>query len=822
MSLDQSSLYEGLRIGAMLGRTPRTPYLEKQEIPEIQNATVVSIACRRLNMVRKTDRIYIAYISNGIGHVIYADPVKNMQGHNWIHTTFEVECEDIEIRFNGRCMRNGPEGREFITDDQPWVFWVHDGRCRGQILGNLGWMEFASEHCTKVSSIIDYAKDWLSDGKGMFLFLLLDGDIYYRQLIDGNWYDAELLTGTPENVKWTDISAFRTWDYRIGVQALSTTGSVYEIFSQFEGFGKKNYENLYISSITVYGPLTRIYYHDGFENEHLYISNILAGALYGGLYHTGLPVLVQAYNLEDSDHDWGKIAVFVFDKHLLASDVLAQYSTFKIVDSRGTQFVATSATLGPDGKSVTLTFLDFNSARGTCSAAYIPGTVTSMAGTTLEASNVSWVPQNLVAPSEPAPEPLYITNVGYEDAGIVRIRYYSKYGQILVYTEYIAKGSNGEYGAGANWASIPAGSAVSGIIENVIANVDVYEVDPVTIYGVLSTIPSSNSSTSQAGWEFKTQKQLKIIGLRARTRATVSGTAKIASSDGTLLAETTQSEFVSGQWTDVLLGTPVILDYDTNYIIMIAAGDGSALVYGRSPTVDSNIMTYIQGRYGALPGTTESGTYYGVDIIYEIKARDIFHVYYYSADGQTLTHTENVYGGEDAYWGSGQDWSYEVEGEVVSDILENIVADKTVYKIRSGSWARADSLVEAANTVLLTHTGSRQPAIKTNNGEAACIFCYNAGGSSYGGNWFALYSFSKESAADCAFSCPTKGAGSIVYNGTTYYYSAVAMNRNWGGAAIYNNPCGFPEMHDVQTFIVNGASLTAAGMDAIAAVLEFE
>lgn len=408
MSFDENNLYQGLRVGAMLGRTPRTPFLESHDIPNLENATAVSIACRRLNLIRKTDRIYIAYVSNGIGHVTYASPMKKMSTHNWIQTYFEVEADDIEICFDGSCLFNGTEGREFITNSQPWIFWVHDGKCYGQILGNLGRLEFAAENCSKVTAIKDFKGDKYKQGYGFVLFMLVNGSIYSRQLIDGNWSDAEYVDFGPAGVTWVDIQAFRTWDYRIGLQGLTSDGHVYELFTQLINAGQFEIEHFDLN-INVFNELTPIEWSYGSETEHFNL-NIIFSSLYGGLYYTGEPIIIDAYNTPD-DNDWGKIAVFIFDKHLVKSDVESQPSRFFIIDSRGVQFAASFARLEDDGLTVTLGFSNYNAAIGVCKAVYKPGTIHSMAGYLMNQTEHSWVPQNLVPPEIPLPEVSSIINI---------------------------------------------------------------------------------------------------------------------------------------------------------------------------------------------------------------------------------------------------------------------------------------------------------------------------------------------------------------------------------------------------------------------------
>lgn len=73
-----------------------------------------------------------------------------------------------------------------------------------------------------------------------------------------------------------------------------------------------------------------------------------------------------------------------------------------------------------------------------------------------------------------------------------RVRYFSKSGQSLLYTEYVENGGDAEYGEGESWATVPNGEAVSGILEGVSGNLDVYSTRILAVR--LSTRTISNSS----------------------------------------------------------------------------------------------------------------------------------------------------------------------------------------------------------------------------------------------------------------------------------------------------------------------------------------
>ena len=423
LKLAQQTAYQNADPGAVVWITRPTTtltdgkFLDRELVGTYSGLSASSIAVRRPRKGRDADRVYIAYVADGTARVRYAAHVASMEDHIWKDADFSAPAVDVSIAFDGT-MPKSTKGAEFVTEEQPWVFWVTpEGELKGSILGLLGETTLASANCSRVSAIRATWSDIGGIDFGLCVFFILSGALYYRQLIAGEWMDAEPVSFGP-SVTWADIAAFRTWDYRVGVQGLTTGGAVYELFSQYQGFAKHGSEHMEIQELRAAGALIPIQYHDTLEREHISIAAISSTpAIYGGLYRAGYPQIVRAYNVEDANEDWGKTAVFVFDRHLLAADVAAQPSAFRIVDSRAVVYFAQSAVLGADGMMVTLHFLNFNNANGTCRAVYTPGTVRSMADVPLAETQLSWIPQNLVPPAVPAPEPISATNIGSIDIG---------------------------------------------------------------------------------------------------------------------------------------------------------------------------------------------------------------------------------------------------------------------------------------------------------------------------------------------------------------------------------------------------------------------
>lgn len=262
----------------------------------------------------------------------------------------------------------------------------------------------AEANCTDVSAVRAMWSEVGDFDFGLVAFFILSGSIYYRQLISGEWTNAQLVSFGPESVTWVAISASRTWDYRVALQVKSSAGVVYELFTQFMGIGKQNVEHINVANISAESETTEITYHNTKETENIEVSDISGVAPYGGLYSTAIPEIVSAYNIDDGTGNWGIYAIFIFNSQMVAEEVTAQASAFQIVDTNSIAYGASSASIGSDGLTVTLAFLDFNNARGVCTARYVPGTVKSMHGDSVLATSLSFTPQNLVPSEVPLPE----------------------------------------------------------------------------------------------------------------------------------------------------------------------------------------------------------------------------------------------------------------------------------------------------------------------------------------------------------------------------------------------------------------------------------
>lgn len=391
-------------------------FLEQQAIGSGANVTALDIAVCHPKHRRQSTKIYIATVEGGRAKVISSPFRQAMETHYWTDSGFDEAAEDVALAFDAT-MKNDTRGRpEFVTDASPWVFWVNDGALYGRILGSDETLTLAETNCTKCTAIRAAGSALGGFDYGLCLFFLLNGEIYVRQRINGEWMDAEPVNFGPD-VVWTDIAASRSWDYRVVLQAIASDGTVYELFTQYMGIGQRSVEHIEIKSVEAAGSLTEIGETDTKTTEHIEIAGIDAGALYGGLYSLGQPIMRSAANIPttvevdgEQAENYGLRITVRFAAHLNPDSVAENLSAFVMRDSNGTAFAAASAE-SENGLDWVFTLPDFNNAMGDCTVSYTPGTLYTMAGTVAEGTSVTFTPENLTPSAVEAPKILEVYNV---------------------------------------------------------------------------------------------------------------------------------------------------------------------------------------------------------------------------------------------------------------------------------------------------------------------------------------------------------------------------------------------------------------------------
>ena len=361
-------------------------FLDRQYILD-DSIEDVSIAVSHPKIHLSDESIYIAYISNGVINLVYSDVKTNISAQIWQKIPFGREATAVSIVFNGTMSTLINRKIEFITKE-PWIFWVDKGALYGQSLYSDEVIVLAEDECTDVSAIC------AMDDFGLIVFFIINGKLYYRQLIKGTWYNAEIINFGPTGITWAEVSSFRTWDYRIGVQLKSTTGEIYEMFSQFMGIGKYNTEHVDVSDITPESKLLKVYEKSSNIAENIDVSNVSVDIPYGGLYSTNVPRIISVKNIEDDYGNWGRYINVTFDNYIDATSLI-NATAFTFIDHSNNKYVGISiALVESTGKDVLIDFGNFDIAGGGCTLTYIPGVVKSLAGVSVPESSFKFNVKN--------------------------------------------------------------------------------------------------------------------------------------------------------------------------------------------------------------------------------------------------------------------------------------------------------------------------------------------------------------------------------------------------------------------------------------------
>lgn len=371
-------------------------------------------------------QIWLAVVDNGHGIVLSSpttltvDPVTHAEQHKWTRQ-WSVPADEIAIAL-GSTIRTGTGAyREYITDSVPWVFWISNYTLYAQKLGVGEPIAIAAENCVSVAAVEGFA---LYGGStfdyGLCVFFIVGGKLYYRQLLNNTWYDAEEVSTVPQDVTFVAVAASKTWDYRIVVQLLSEDDTLYEVYTRHAGLGKVYAEHLEATGASAAWSLTAIRYLSAKAgDEHLEITGARSTAPYGGCYLIGDARLVAAWNIativEDEEthevrEDWGLRVCVKFDHELNEQEINAQIAQFEMRDSRNKAFYPSSAVADATGRIFTFSFTNFNNAHGDLTFAYMAGTVSTMADYTLLSSAALFTPMNLVPLPMPGPKPIRLWN----------------------------------------------------------------------------------------------------------------------------------------------------------------------------------------------------------------------------------------------------------------------------------------------------------------------------------------------------------------------------------------------------------------------------
>ena len=370
--------------------------------------TDADVAVQHPNYGRENTKIWVAYIQNDKLVVRWSYDREDITETSWNVINLDLPATACAIGFDSIVEKNARGIEEFVTTtDYPFVFYVDpDGALHYVVLGGAIIDELlAGENVTDVSVVRGPSGLYGARNFGLTVFFLMSGALYYRQFINGVWYNAEQVTVGPSGVTYSKIDAFNTWDYRVGVQVLDTDGNLYMIYSYTEGIGVRGVEHLE-TEVDVNVALVGIEYHTTQAIEHIETSvSTNAALLYG---FSVVPLSIE--NVEDSEENWGTTIEITFDYPVHSDGLTA--AMFSLVDSRGNNYVCESFSIpGGESRRLTLVFADFNLA-GLASNVTLTYTKPSSGGLMSPAVQTdtfseTFVPTNLVPP--PIDPPAFVS-----------------------------------------------------------------------------------------------------------------------------------------------------------------------------------------------------------------------------------------------------------------------------------------------------------------------------------------------------------------------------------------------------------------------------
>ena len=377
-------------------------FLERQLVLE-SSIEDVSIAVSHPKANAQNSQVFVGSIENGVAKVYGAMCKLNMANHTWVDYGFSEPAEAISVAFDGTMPKAVSGDIEFVTEEKPWVFWIHNGVLYAKKLGTTDTIVLAESNCEDVSAVRAMWSEAGSFDFGLCVFFILSGSIYYRQLIGGEWTDGTPVTFGPSGSTWSEIAAQRTWDYRVVLQAKTRGGATYELFTQYMGIGKQTTEHIEVKAVAD-SNLSKIKTREASNAEHLDVSAQASGGLTYGL--SSMPLSVN--NEDDGSGNCGLVITVVMDYPV--TNVSGNSDAFVLMDSNGTTFSVLDAFSSEDGKIITLTTVDFNSARGDITVTYTPGSILSPA-VAMEAWSFTFTPSGLVTPDIDPPVPVELWNI---------------------------------------------------------------------------------------------------------------------------------------------------------------------------------------------------------------------------------------------------------------------------------------------------------------------------------------------------------------------------------------------------------------------------
>ena len=393
-------------------------YWQEIIVHSIPDVTITSVAVQRTPF--GIGRVFVAYISGTDLHVRSAQFIHPVSDMDWEEETIIENCSLCSLDFNGY-YQSVSDRIEYYTPGLPWLFYTTtSGQLMAGVLGGP-YESLVASGVTAIDAIRGVASALENIDQGLFVFYVIDGTVYYRALINGEWDGQAELNIGPENI--VEIKAERVFDWRIVLQVKTSTGELYEIFGRMYNSGWTNIEHL-TAHAAMAVDVHEIDYHERKLEEHITSLNLMGVAVLYALspimmYAENIVASIYDEEIEEWKDDYGYKVRVHWNENVFGEE--ANAGSFILVDSNSVVFGSTlvekinASSYGVGdaqnkyARDLEITFQNFNNAVGEVSLQYVPGTMTGDI-VAVTATSVSFTPTGLVPFATDQPVPLSAWN----------------------------------------------------------------------------------------------------------------------------------------------------------------------------------------------------------------------------------------------------------------------------------------------------------------------------------------------------------------------------------------------------------------------------
>ena len=279
------------------------------------------ITVRKLESESQISFIYAVCIDDGICTVKCAEYTES-PGAAWATVAILGPAIDAAIEFDGAWAFNRPP-YTFNTEENPWVSWVApDGTLYAKKLYSETDPIVVSTNVTHVSMVRGWNNTFIPGQDHGLLYVYHKNDsVFYRAYamqIDSskNWEPEVHLDFFTGSVK--DVNAFRTNDYRIGINILDTDNNTHTYMTPRNWVGIALEQHIIAVTAKAEVVFTALTYHKTFEKEIITVSaNAGVAFLFGATDNTiihveNLPV-IKTDEFGQEYQDWGFIVRVTLD-----------------------------------------------------------------------------------------------------------------------------------------------------------------------------------------------------------------------------------------------------------------------------------------------------------------------------------------------------------------------------------------------------------------------------------------------------------------------------------------------------------------------------